>query len=547
LAHAEFSEIDWYTVVSGRLTEHVADGNRFHRAPGAVHALYPTKVFDLRGDATTEIYLRLRSPMRFRVPLTVSSPEAYGEHMAHSEPFYLFCLSAFAMLFVMGLIYALVTREAGYLFYAVSAVLMLFYYIAKLGYWRFWGLPGWRFLAANGKLGFYELSLVAIVFYLRWFFDLRTTMPRVARSFLWFALMCLGMTVWLIADGSYLPRLVAGQIVGFVGGSLAIVVAILTLHESKRTAFFYLLAWVAFSGLLLLETLQRLDVLPTWTQLNTLPMLGLLLIFSLFQLAMADRVRQMQRVAETAKGQVKQIALEAAARQENEQELREILNNIPTALTVSFMQSGVEKHVINKKFASLFGYSPEESVSLEFWWLHAYPDEAYRAEIKEWWHSSGIGRGESENASRELRITCQNGEVLDVWARTVYIDDKRLTSFVDISDRLRMEKDLRATKEKLEAMIAALPDLLFRIDREGRIHEFHSAPSNLPYLSPSVFLGKLVVDVMPEETSRIFMAALDEAAVTGYSRGVVYSLPTASGTCWYDLSIAVMEQRFRAQ
>ncbi|HAL92332.1 MAG TPA: hypothetical protein DCM68_04830, partial [Verrucomicrobia bacterium] len=110
----------------------------------------------------------------------------------------------------------------------------------------------------------------------------------------------------------------------------------------------------------------------------------------------------------------------------------------------------------------------------------------------------------------------------------------------DISARKRFENELRDTKERLEATINALPDLMFKTDREGRIQEFHSSFLNQTYVPPHSFLGKNVADILPAEAARVIRAALDEAAVRGYSHGAVYSLPVLGEKAWYELSVSTM-------
>ncbi len=90
------------------------------------------------------------------------------------------------------------------------------------------------------------------------------------------------------------------------------------------------------------------------------------------------------------------------------------------------------------------------------------------------------------------------------------------------------ESELLSAKEHLDAMISAMPDLMFELDREGRIHEFHTSAEDLLYVSPSLFLGKKVAEVLPENASRTIMAALEEAAERGIHRGGTYSLPNAA-------------------
>ena len=113
-------------------------------------------------------------------------------------------------------------------------------------------------------------------------------------------------------------------------------------------------------------------------------------------------------------------------------------------------------------------------------------------------------------------------------------------SLHDITSRKLMEDQLRDSKERLEAMISALPDLMFRVDKDGFIHECYTSDINLLYFPLSSFPGKKITEALPEEAAQIIMAALDKAAARGSHHGVTYSLPTPKGLSWYELSIAAM-------
>ena len=112
--------------------------------------------------------------------------------------------------------------------------------------------------------------------------------------------------------------------------------------------------------------------------------------------------------------------------------------------------------------------------------------------------------------------------------------------FQDITERRQIKETLRAANERLEATLNALPDLMFRIDKEGFIREYHASSLDRLYVPPSHFLGRKFSDVLPAEAARVIETALAEASAKGIHRGAVYSLPMPHGLCWYELSIAVM-------
>ncbi|MGD9780586.1 MAG: PAS domain S-box protein [Kiritimatiellia bacterium] len=100
------------------------------------------------------------------------------------------------------------------------------------------------------------------------------------------------------------------------------------------------------------------------------------------------------------------------------------------------------------------------------------------------------------------------------------------------------ETSPRETYARLEATLDALPDLLFVLDREGRICDYHAPNPDRLYVPPKEFLGRKMVDVLPEPAAGVVRRAIADAAVRGFHRGSVYPLSTPSGERWFEISIA---------
>ena len=101
-----------------------------------------------------------------------------------------------------------------------------------------------------------------------------------------------------------------------------------------------------------------------------------------------------------------------------------------------------------------------------------------------------------------------------------------------------MTAELRATRDDLESTLNAIPDLLFELGLDGRIHHYRSARSDLLALPPEMFLGRLMGEVVPPEAAAGCHAALEAAHHTGYSAGHQYRLEVGGATHWFELSIA---------
>ena len=93
--------------------------------------------------------------------------------------------------------------------------------------------------------------------------------------------------------------------------------------------------------------------------------------------------------------------------------------------------------------------------------------------------------------------------------------------------------------DRLKATLAALSDLYFILDRQGRILDYRATPANQPFLPPRRFLGRKMTDVLPKPAAGIVRKALARAARCGRSASAAYPLPYRDGERWYEASIAV--------
>lgn len=126
------------------------------------------------------------------------------------------------------------------------------------------------------------------------------------------------------------------------------------------------------------------------------------------------------------------------------------------------------------------------------------------------------------------------------------VKDDRLSAMFPEAIRKALErvalgearKEVRRTRDKLEATLDALPDILFEVDSEGRIHDYRSSRDELLYVPPEEFLGRTVEQVLPEQAASTSMNAIREAAREGRNAGAVYSLEMPDGTRWFEISVS---------
>jgi len=68
---------------------------------------------------------------------------------------------------------------------------------------------------------------------------------------------------------------------------------------------------------------------------------------------------------------------------------------------------------------------------------------------------------------------------------------------MDISDRFTMQQALRRSEERSRATLLALPDLVFRVDREGKYADFMSSTQADNLVDPHQVIGKSIYDDLP--------------------------------------------------
>jgi PAS domain S-box-containing protein len=108
----------------------------------------------------------------------------------------------------------------------------------------------------------------------------------------------------------------------------------------------------------------------------------------------------------------------------------------------------------------------------------------------------------------------------------------------DVTEQKQAQAALRAAHRQLTATLNALPDVLFEIDYEGRIHDFRAPAPEALYLPPEAFLGRTIDESLPDEAVSVINRAVAEAVETGYHFGATYSLEMGGEITWFELSIA---------
>jgi PAS domain S-box-containing protein len=229
----------------------------------------------------------------------------------------------------------------------------------------------------------------------------------------------------------------------------------------------------------------------------------------------------------------------------SEASLREIVEASPVPMALNNDENQIT--FVNQAFVTTFGYALADIPVLDAWWSAAYPDPAYRQWVIAAWGQelTRAKSTQSQFAPMEIVIRCKDQSHRDVLASaTVFVNKEHgqhLVVLYDITERKKVEGELQVLKDNLQTTLDAIPDLLFEVGLDGRIYNYHANRGDLLAAPPEVFMGRAILEFLPQPAANICMAAIQEAAEKGWSVGATYSLDLPQGVTWFELSIAAMK------
>jgi len=108
------------------------------------------------------------------------------------------------------------------------------------------------------------------------------------------------------------------------------------------------------------------------------------------------------------------------------------------------------------------------------------------------------------------------------------------TIFEDITEDKKTAQSLQQSETRYRNILAAIPDLMFRFDRNGVFLDYHAASSKDLYLPPEQFLGKKVIDVLPKPLAELTANNLAKAFATGKPLQYEYSILLQEQEHYYE-------------
>ncbi len=203
------------------------------------------------------------------------------------------------------------------------------------------------------------------------------------------------------------------------------------------------------------------------------------------------------------------------ALEDSERKFKDLFNDIPDAVFITGIGENSGKVVdVNAAAVKQTGYSREELLG-----MNVLDDIA----------AKGTSRQMTDERERHLKndskieLTeqkrCKDGTLIwtEVVVQKIVIQGQTLALSVsrDITERVKIQEELRKSEARVRSLLDALPDLLFIMDKKGNFLEYHASSQEPLLITPEEFLGKNISEVLPGYLTDLTMKNIERTFRTG--------------------------------
>ncbi|NEP10960.1 MAG: GAF domain-containing protein [Symploca sp. SIO2C1] len=234
-----------------------------------------------------------------------------------------------------------------------------------------------------------------------------------------------------------------------------------------------------------------------------------------------------------------QLKPEIAKRQKTEKELAQARDQLQAVLDavpgyVSWINSNFQYLGVNRQLANLFKVSPEDFVGQNIGFLHSSYEFAE--------YGRQFFAIPQTNTSIEFEMEVDGYKHTYLVAAQKYNHNQAAVFIgIDITQRKWMEEAVRISAATNRALLNAIPDIMYRISRDGTFVNYKAAKNNELFSSPSEFLGKKVDEVLPAEVAQPILHSVEEALQTGNIQIFEYQFPRNGVMRNWEARIVVSE------
>jgi len=162
---------------------------------------------------------------------------------------------------------------------------------------------------------------------------------------------------------------------------------------------------------------------------------------------------------------------------------------------------------VNRRVEKVLGYKPDDLKGKHFAKSGVVPEKTVSQLVSVF--QKAMEKGEVDETT-EIELQAKNGNAVYVEASTQIIgnDDEVLGAVVvlrDIGRRRKTERAVREHKDRLQAIITSMEDLVLALDPDLRITDFYrpeQRPNSTLYIPPGDYTGKTLKNALPTHLAR---------------------------------------------
>ena len=138
--------------------------------------------------------------------------------------------------------------------------------------------------------------------------------------------------------------------------------------------------------------------------------------------------------------------------QESEKMFRSLCEEAPFGISMTNAHQHFE--YLNPEFISLFGYTMKDIPDKERWFQKAYPEKAYRKNVRSIWLSDETKSIlTTKRMARVFTVKCKSGQDKIIRFRVVPLKEgKQFLTYQDITEQTHMEQELRESEKRFMSL-----------------------------------------------------------------------------------------------
>lgn len=232
----------------------------------------------------------------------------------------------------------------------------------------------------------------------------------------------------------------------------------------------------------------------------------------------------------------------AALAKAEHRRLDEVVHNVPGIVWESRLgpnETSRKDQFVSEYVETMLGYSVEEWLSTPGFWLLIVPEEDREKALRDSDEVFVSGR----KGVSQFRWLTKDGRVLWVEALLAPIRDETGKTVglrgvtIDITDRKLAEESLKQSEERNQAILRAIPDLMFLQTGDGVYLDYHVKDLSLLLVPAEAFLGKNMFEVLPPELAAGLFGCFQRAVETDEPQNFEYKLPIQEEERWFEARI----------